>query len=122
MTSEQRAAENQRRFNFNRAIIEEAKDTPCMDCGVSYPKCVMDLDHRPGEIKSFSISKGLRKSTGVLRAEIAKCDAVCSNCHRIRTHERGQYVPPYLAELRIAGFAGSGLGRDKLKVEDQICR
>ena len=60
--------------------------TPCMDCGVNYPSYVMDFDHR--ENKEFDISLSHRVSEARLEAEIAKCDIVCSNCHRIRTHDR----------------------------------
>jgi predicted HNH restriction endonuclease len=49
----------------------------------------MDFDHRPGETKAFEISQMLGKvSMETLEAEIAKCDIVCANCHRIRTHRR----------------------------------
>lgn len=64
-----------------------AKDTPCMDCGVQYPTCVMDFDHRPGEVKSFGIGQSKRSLEETL-LEIAKCDVVCSNCHRLRTAAR----------------------------------
>lgn len=72
----------------NKQIIIEAKSKPCMDCGKSYPYYVMDLDHRPGEIKEFAIARHVLCSVERLLAEIAKCDAVCSNCHRVRTFKR----------------------------------
>src|SRR5882672_10291573 len=31
------------------------KNKPCMDCGQSFPPCVMDFDHRPGTEKIGSI-------------------------------------------------------------------
>lgn len=67
--------------------IKTIKSQPCSDCGISYPSYVMDFDHR-GD-KDFEISGSSR--TGSLRkilSEIAKCDLVCANCHRIRTHRR----------------------------------
>jgi hypothetical protein len=71
-----------------RAFVATMKDKPCMDCGVQYPSCVMEWDHRPGEIKLFTISQGVNRGRPLaeLLAEIAKCDLVCANCHRIRTH------------------------------------
>lgn len=76
-----------------RAIILEAKDRPCMDCGVQYPPEAMDFDHRPGTEKKFKIgtaaSRGQAgRSIDSLKAEIAKCDVVCGCCHRLRTHGR----------------------------------
>lgn len=60
-----------------------------MDCGESYPYYVMDFDHREGEHKvqivSILANRGTLKQ---VREEIAKCDVVCSNCHRIRTFKR----------------------------------
>jgi len=69
----------------NIKLINEAKDKPCMDCGIKYPSYVMDFDHRDRNSKIASISDMKYFSTNRLIAEIAKCDVVCSNCHRIRT-------------------------------------
>lgn len=68
--------------------IRDAKAEPCADCHVQYGHWIMDFDHRPGEVKLFDVSKGYRYSRGILDAEIAKCDVICSNCHRTRTYER----------------------------------
>lgn len=56
-----------------------------MDCGKRYPSYVMDFDHRESKIRDVSrmVSLGLGEAT--VLAEIAKCDVVCSNCHRERT-------------------------------------
>jgi hypothetical protein len=74
-----------------RQIIREAKDRPCSDCGSEYPTYVMDFDHRDRKEKHFSIGRDALSgliSDAVLRDEISKCDVVCSNCHRVRTHGR----------------------------------
>lgn len=50
----------------------------------------MDFDHLDPSTKTASISK-LSKWRGnkeKLLEEIAKCELVCSNCHRQRTHDR----------------------------------
>jgi len=64
-----------------------------MDCHRVFPWCAMDFDPRPDEIKSFRLSRnGYRLATperiSEVLKEIAKCDLVCSNCHRVRTQER----------------------------------
>ena len=44
----------------------------------------MDFDHlsrKEGEISSLMYTSG----TDVLLKELAKCEVVCANCHRIRT-------------------------------------
>jgi hypothetical protein len=48
----------------------------------------MDFDHRPDEVKLGSVGS-FRKDRVALLSEAAKCDVVCSNCHRIRTSKRG---------------------------------
>lgn len=70
-------------------IADQAKLGPCMDCGASLPLCAMDLDHRDPSTKRFEISKWSQRfiTPAMLRTEIAKCDLVCSNCHRLRTHK-----------------------------------
>lgn len=71
------------------AWMEELKDLPCMDCGQAYPRVCMDFDHRPDSGKFFNISQMRGRPYDVVLAEVAKCDVVCSNCHRIRTQNRG---------------------------------
>jgi hypothetical protein len=49
----------------------------------------MDFDHRPDEAKLFTISHGKGQyGEEKILAEIAKCDVVCANCHRLRTFGR----------------------------------
>ncbi len=69
-----------------RQFIIEAKQAPCADCGNDYPWYVMDFDHRHGE-KEFNLSDATHngRSLETIKEEIAKCDVVCANCHRIRT-------------------------------------
>ncbi len=49
----------------------------------------MDFDHVRGK-KRFNISQYSNKvvSLEVVKEEVAKCEIVCSNCHRHRTHVR----------------------------------
>jgi formate-dependent nitrite reductase cytochrome c552 subunit len=50
----------------------------------------MDFDHRDGTTKAFRLTSGgaALRPTAALLAEVAKCDIVCANCHRIRTQAR----------------------------------
>jgi hypothetical protein len=72
----------------HRALIRSAKAQPCVDCGVQYPYYVMDFDHRDEAAKSFILSDVPRATSKNLMREIEKCDVVCANCHRERTHQR----------------------------------
>lgn len=75
-----------------RIILRGAKRKPCADCAISYPLVCMDFDHVRGT-KRFSIGTSVGRRTEDLLAEIAKCDVVCSNCHRIRTQLRRLGLP-----------------------------
>jgi hypothetical protein len=48
----------------------------------------MDFDHREGEKKLFGLNSVTRRTIPVILREIQKCDVVCANCHRERTHQR----------------------------------
>ena len=70
-----------------REKIAAIKAVPCAECGNSYPTEAMDFDHVRGE-KKFNISTAHAKSWRVIEEEIAKCEVVCANCHRVRTRRR----------------------------------
>jgi hypothetical protein len=73
-----------------RAWIQEMKSsTPCTDCGKLFPHYVMDFDHVTDD-KDKALSVGVQQgwSQARLQKEIDKCELVCSNCHRERTHKR----------------------------------
>lgn len=79
------------------SLIRQLKaSTPCADCGHSYPHYVMDFDHRPDEDKVAGITPMANMSFtwDDIENEIAKCDIVCSNCHRARTWLRHAEVNP----------------------------
>lgn len=73
-----------------RKAIDALKTAPCADCGNSYPPVCMDFDHVRGE-KLFGIAKIRNRGVDWQRVldEVAKCDIVCANCHRLRTKDRG---------------------------------
>jgi hypothetical protein len=62
--------------------------TPCVDCGINYPYYVMDFDHVRGVKHANVMELVSTLSKKRIDQEIAKCEIVCSNCHRIRTHMR----------------------------------
>src|SRR3990167_2081058 len=78
-------ARNLLRSKFNRLVIDAAKANPCSDCERTYPPYVMDFDHVRGK-KVTKVARLRDAGTPQLLTEIAKCDLVCANCHRIRTH------------------------------------
>lgn len=69
-----------------KAFVDSFRCVPCQDCKQTFPAVCMDFDHRPGEQKLFPLGLATTRDMEVIKAEIAKCDVVCANCHRIRTH------------------------------------
>ncbi len=69
------------------AFLRELRAVPCHDCGERFPSHQMDFDHRDPSTKSFVITSGraMLMSRERLLSEVAKCDVVCANCHRLRT-------------------------------------
>lgn len=60
-----------------------------MDCGGTFPPECMDFDYRDGTTKKYKVSMMVSLLPEVIDVEVAKCDLVCANCHRIRTKARG---------------------------------
>ena len=59
----------------------------CVDCGYVGPSFMYDFDHRDPKTKSFGIgAKGVTSAYDKILEESLKCDLVCANCHRFRTH------------------------------------
>ncbi len=72
----------------NAAKIRHYKSIrPCRDCKKIFDPDAMEFDHARG-VKRFEISKAGKKSLRAIATEIAKCDLVCANCHRLRTKNR----------------------------------
>jgi hypothetical protein len=71
-----------------RRLVDRLKARPCADCGVRYPPYVMDFDHVSGTKLKEIAAMTSRWAWHRIVAEIAKCEVVCANCHRERTHRR----------------------------------
>ena len=64
----------------------------CLDCGLKVTNrnlCVFDWNHRIPKDKLFTIGTMKHShSVATLIVEIAKCDLLCSNCHRMETQRQ----------------------------------
>ena len=84
-----RKADKAKRLQIRVTLLHSAKDRPCVDCDQRYPPCVMDFDHVRGK-KLGAVGSMVRRMASEARilTEMAKCEVVCANCHRIRTWKR----------------------------------
>jgi hypothetical protein len=87
MKSEKTSIAKQKAY-LSKYIQELKSKTPCMDCKINYPYYVMDFDHVRGRKHKNVMELIPTLSKKKIDEEIAKCEIVCSNCHRIRTHQR----------------------------------
>lgn len=85
-----RHSRDEHRRRLREEINEIKRTTPCTDCGNLFPAEVMDFDHLDPSTKIANVSQLVSKegSRRRIREEIEKCEVVCSNCHRVRTHSR----------------------------------
>lgn len=58
-------------------------ETGCVDCGFRAHHAALEFDHVRG-VKAVSLSQINVRHWSIVEHEIAKCEVVCANCHRIR--------------------------------------
>lgn len=76
------------RSRVRRDLLLTLRDKPCCDCGIKLPPYVMQFDHRDPASKRFNVAQSWCRSEVSISEEAAKCDVVCPNCHRERTHRQ----------------------------------
>jgi len=83
------AAVKKNKERLRQWMMEVKDDGPCADCKTHYPPYVLDFDHVRGK-KLLSVSEMVERCYGKKKIleEIEKCELVCANCHRERTHKR----------------------------------
>jgi len=101
------------KISLQRQIIDNLKDSACVDCGGKFPPYCMDFDHRNPSDKIGNIAHMLHAPIDLLLTEIEKCDIVCSNCHRIRSHS-GYGIREGIA---VARKRGKCIGRPERVVD-----
>lgn len=68
----------------------------CTRCGFQGHQSAFDFHHADGD-KDFNIGDVANKSWKVLKKELAKCELLCANCHRIEHSKREN--PRFVAEV-----------------------
>ena len=85
-------AKNQKKRK--REWFERIKaDMKCQQCGTNHP-ATLDFHHHEDN-KLFTVSEGLdRYSEKKMLDEIAKCEVLCANCHRIHHWDIHKKITP----------------------------
>lgn len=71
----------------------------CKICGYKESALALDLDHKDRTKKEFSLSRAHSVSWERLHEELAKCEVLCANCHRIKTQEEKDFFSVDREEL-----------------------
>lgn len=82
--------ESARRRDANWAwFVEYKRQLACNKCGENHPAC-LDFHHRNPSTKRIGVPMAVNRGWNIesVMKEIAKCDVLCSNCHR-KEHWRG---------------------------------
>lgn len=93
--SAEAAARRKAKRDERYAYMDRVKlESGCADCGYRDHAVALDFDHAFGQ-KEFGISYLAKSALGwdIVEAELAKCEVVCANCHRVRTKARSDWTP-----------------------------
>ena len=81
-----------RRKNIRRWYDEIRRESNCSECGLSGETCpwLLEYHHRVAGTKTAGVSHLVSNgySRKRIEEEMAKCDILCSNCHRIHHYEQ----------------------------------
>ena len=80
---------NKENYARNKAKVDEIKTTSgCISCGYNSHPAALDFNHIDPSTKKFDVSTRLQQYCWArLEEEIAKCEVLCANCHRIHTYD-----------------------------------
>ncbi|UYL87865.1 HNH endonuclease [Gordonia phage Malisha] len=106
-------AQMRARYADRSKFVDELKlSSGCVDCGWAVHPRALEFDHLPGSGKVQNIAHMVANTTYSLddiKAEIAKCEVVCANCHRIRTYDRAHGNTDW--DLRLSNRTPEEIGR-----------
>ena len=88
------------RVTKQKFINEHKMKSGCVHCGYKEHPVALDLDHIDPSTKTYNSTKGKGKPKmdwaalgwKRLEEEMAKCQVLCANCHRIKTYFEKDYL------------------------------
>ena len=87
LQAQQRRRERQQEV---RKKLQQVLGGVCIECGINDYR-LLDFDHINPATKTMNISQKLHLPWEVLLEEVAKCQLLCPNCHRLKTMETRQF-------------------------------
>jgi hypothetical protein len=73
---------------YGRSILHRYKLMKgCVKCGYKEHPVALEFNHINPELKKFNIaSRAAAIKSAAFKEELAKCEILCANCHRIHTY------------------------------------
>lgn len=96
----------------------------CLDCGEKDMR-VLELDHvREQKVNNVSYMIGKTRPFDLedVKNEVAKCEVVCVNCHRVRTRNRRKSLSSNRGVRLTTGNKLCACGNDKPAINALTCR
>lgn len=82
-------------YSINIKLIHNEKlKRGCACCGYNASAYALDFDHIDASTKICDVARMTTRNLDKIQKEIAKCQVLCANCHRIKTND-----PPAFATL-----------------------
>ena len=100
------AAKNTQQRNVT-IIHEEKLKRGCACCGYSDHAAALDFDHIDPKTKVRDIAQMHTVSVEKLKLEISKCQVLCANCHRIKTHDPDKF------KMLLSRLVGHRIGQER---------
>ncbi len=75
---------NTERRRMKRQSAIDLLGDKCKDCGKTYPTPCYDFHHKDEKEICVSVLIHYNKKLETILTEAAKCELLCSNCHRLR--------------------------------------
>lgn len=74
----------QKRLDRIRGVLERYKLwCGCARCGYRDNARALEFHHRDPSLKEFNVSERKGRAWAKTKAEVRKCEVLCSNCHKI---------------------------------------
>jgi hypothetical protein len=105
-------------------VYDFLREHSCTDCNESDMR-VLELDHvRGNKVNNVSHMIGATTAFNLdeVKAEVAKCEVVCVNCHRVRTRSKKKSLSSNRGVKLTTGSKSCPCGNKKSTVNAATCR
>lgn len=83
----------QERAKANKKWMREYKLAHgCANCGYNAHAEALDFHHKDSDTKLFDVGTSKTRRVKSLLAEMEKCEVLCANCHRVKTHAESKVI------------------------------